>query len=117
MKNYRNYEIWQIAIELSTDIYKITEILPNSEKFGLISQIRRCSVSIPSNIAEGTSRETDKDFKRFLTISLGSIFELETQLLICHNLNYIDSEKLNKTQADIDILRKKIISLIKKLRN
>ena len=86
--NYKNLKIWKLGIEIVDDIFGIISSFPIDEKFGLKSQISRCSVSIPSNIAEGSSR-TDKAFSQFIDISLGSSFELETQLIIAFNRKYI----------------------------
>ena len=94
MRNFRDLEIWKNSIELVKEIYKLTIDLPNAEKFGLISQMNRCSISIPSNIAEGCSKDSQKDFIRFLQISLGSAFELETQLEICIELGFIKREEV-----------------------
>jgi four helix bundle protein len=91
--NYKNLKIWNLGIEIVDDVFKITDTFPKEEKFGLVSQINRCSVSIPSNIAEGSSR-TDKSFSHFIDISLGSSFELETQLIIANKRKYITEEQL-----------------------
>jgi four helix bundle protein len=80
MKSYRDLIVWQKAMSLVVDVYKITEYFPDAEKFGLTSQIKRCSVSIPSNIAEGYGRNYTKDYIRFLQIARGSLFECQTQL-------------------------------------
>ncbi len=82
-------------MEIVDDVFKATESFPNEEKFGLVSQINRCSVSIPSNIAEGSSR-TDKSFSHFIDISLGSSFELETQLIIANKRNYLNKEQFGE---------------------
>ncbi len=89
MHNYKNLEVWKRSVELATQIYSLTDHYPKEEKYGLVSQIRRCSVSISSNIAEGAGRGSDKEFKLFLNYVLGSSFELETQLLISINLGLI----------------------------
>ena len=91
--NYKNLKIWQIGIEIADEVFKVTDEFPNEEKYGLKSQINRCSISIPSNIAEESSR-TDKSFSHFIDISLGSSFELETQLIIAFKRNYITKEQL-----------------------
>jgi four helix bundle protein len=83
-------------MHLVSEVYSITKSFPTNEKFGLASQMNRCAVSIPSNIAEGSSKSTDKHFKQYLDNSLGSSFELETQLIIAFNENYIPIEKLKK---------------------
>ena len=88
MRNFKELKVWQKGFEIAIYSFKITSDFPSQEKFGLIAQINRCAVSIPSNIAEGSSRTSDKDYKRFIEISLGSCFELETQLLIGQELKY-----------------------------
>jgi len=90
MRNFRKLIIWQKAIEITTDVYYFAASLPIEEKFGLRSQITRASVSMPSNIAEGCSRRSDKENAHFLEISLGSSFELETQLIICNSISIGD---------------------------
>ena len=95
MTNFRNLKIWQKGMDIVVDIYKLTKFLPHEEKIDLRSQMTRAAVSIPSNIAEGCSRSSQKDFKRFLEVSLGSAFELETQLLICQRLNFIEENSIN----------------------
>lgn len=82
MKKLNELKIWQKGFEIALDAYNFTKVFPSSEKFGLTSQITRAAVSIPSNIAEGSSRKSDKDYYKFIEISLGSSFELETQLLM-----------------------------------
>lgn len=90
MRNFRKLEIWKQGIELVKLIYWLSEHLPSNEKFGLRSQITRAAVSVPSNIAEGASRNSDIEFKRFLEIALGSLFEIETQLIIIKELNLVE---------------------------
>jgi len=96
MTNFRNLKIWQKGMEIVTVIYKLSEMLPKEEKFGLRSQITRAAIFIVSNIAEGSSRSGKKDFKRFLEISLSSAFELETQLLILQKLRLIKADQINE---------------------
>ncbi|TXD49791.1 four helix bundle protein [Polaribacter sp. IC073] len=112
--NYKNLKIWQIGIEIVDDVYTIIEGFPKGERFGLISQISRCSVSIPSNVAEGSSR-TDKSFSHFLDISLGSSFELETQLIIAYKRNYINKEQLTKIEVKIQEFQKMTMGFQNKL--
>ena len=88
MRNFKELKVWQKAFEIAINCFRITNEFPLEEKFGLVSQINRCGVSIPSNIAEGSSRTSDKDYSRFIEISLGPCFELETQLLIAKELNF-----------------------------
>ena len=91
--NFLDLKIWQKSMILSKELFLMTKYFPKEEKYGLISQINRAGVSIPSNIAEGTSRNSNKDFARFLQISLGSCFEIETQLMLAYDFEYIDKEK------------------------
>ena len=112
--NYKNLKIWKIGIEIVDDVFKITNTFPKEEKFGLISQLNRCSVSIPSNIAEGSSR-TDKSFSHFIDISLGSSFELETQLIIASKRNYIIKEQLTTFEDKIAEFQKMTMSFQNKL--
>ena len=115
MRDFRKYDIWQNGMTIVNSTYLLLNELPESEKFGLRSQISRCAVSIPSNIAEGCSRESEKDFKRFLEFSLGSSFELETQLLICLQNQFTNTEETNNLLVEIKKLQKQITTLIKKL--
>ena len=85
MHNFKDLRVWQKSIQLTTDIYKLLASFPTDEKFGLISQLKRAAVSVPSNIAEGAGRNSNKEFNHFLSISLGSLFELKTQLIISKN--------------------------------
>lgn len=101
MHKYKELKVWQKAIELVTEIYKVTGAFPDKERFGLISQINRASVSIPSNIAEGAGRNSNKEFLYFLSIAHASSYETETQLIISKNLNYISS-------TELDVLTEKI---------
>ncbi|MBI4092783.1 MAG: four helix bundle protein [Candidatus Kerfeldbacteria bacterium] len=88
MKNFKELRVWQKSIKLVTQVYEITKRFPDDEKYGLVIQMRRSAVSIPSNIAEGHMRTTNKDFKQFLSIARGSCAELETQVVIAAELGY-----------------------------
>ncbi|MET4081331.1 four helix bundle protein [Pedobacter sp. UYP30] len=101
MHKFKELKIWQKSIELVTEIYKVTSTFPDKEKFGLVSQINRASVSIPSNIAEGAGRNSTKEFLYFLSIAHASSYETETQLIISKNLNYL---KIN----ELDVLTEKL---------
>lgn len=94
MRKFKELQIWQSGIEITKAVYKVAEKLPNEERFGIRSQMTRVAVSIPSNIAEGSSRQSDTDFRRFLEIALGSLYELETQLIVLKELSIIDSKEL-----------------------
>ena len=106
MHKFKELEIWKKSRMFCSKIYEVTSKFPESEKFGITNQLRRAAVSIPSNIAEGSSRKSNKDFSRFLRITLGSAYEIETQLLISWDLKFISKEEL-------DILSKELDSIIK----
>jgi len=117
MRNFRNFEIWKQGIELVKLIYEGTLLLPKEEKYGLKSQITRAAVSVPSNIAEGCSRNSEMEFKRFLEIALGSLFEVETQLIIIKELNFIKTDNLAPIMTLIEKEGKMINTLINKIKN
>lgn len=94
MHKVEDLKIWNKSIELTKAVYLLVSDLPNDEKYGLSSQIKRCSVSIPSNIAEGAGRNSNKEFKHFLSIANGSTYELQTQLILLTELNLITIEKV-----------------------
>lgn len=116
MRNFREFKIWEKSIQIVIPVYQITKSFPTEEKFGLTSQMRRASVSIASNIAEGCSRQSSMEFKRFLDISLGSAYELETQLIISGELDFITKDQLSAFLPDLIALQKQINALINKLR-
>lgn len=115
IRSFRDLRIWTKGIELVKKIYKITHTFPKEELFGLTSQLRRAAVSIPSNVAEGHIRNHQKEFKQFLFISLSSLAELETQLIIAKELGYIETIKHEAVLSDVDILGKQVRTLISKL--
>ncbi|NEV92745.1 four helix bundle protein [Psychroflexus sp. YR1-1] len=117
MRNFREYDIWIDAMQLVQDVYDLVDNFPSNEKFILSSQITRSAISIPSNIAEGASRATEKDFARFLEIALGSSFELETQLRIASQRNYFTSSELEFLLNNITSLQKRIFALRKNVLN
>lgn len=96
MHKFKELEIWKLSKKYCSTIYLATNNFPTEEKFGLINQMRRASIAIPSNIAEGSSRKSNKDFCRFLDIAIGSSYELETQLLIANDLNFLTPEKVDE---------------------
>lgn len=116
MRDYTKYEVWNDGIEISVKIYNLTNSFPNEEKFGIVSQLRRASVSISSNIAEGCSRSSEKDFKRFVEIALGSAFEVKTQLIISGKLGFVSDENLKEIIESIDKLSKQLNALRNKLK-
>jgi four helix bundle protein len=115
MIDYRKYNVWQKSHQLVLDVYSITSAFPKSEQFNLISQINRAVVSIPTNIAEGCGRETQKELIRFLYISSGSTHELEYLLFLSTELNYLELEISNKILSDIDEIKRMLASLIRKI--
>jgi four helix bundle protein len=115
MKDYKKLIVWQKSMKLVTDIYKLTKEMPGSERFGLISQINRSSQSIPSNIAEGNGRQSQKELLYFLNIAIGSSYELETQLLIVKNLNMISNENIDSCIILNDEIQKMLFGLKNKI--
>ena len=116
MKSYRDLIVWNKSMSLVTLIYTVLKKFPDEEKFGLVSQIRRCSVSVPSNIAEGFGRESNKDFNRFLKISIGSLSEFQTQIEIAYNLKYISEIEFNKIFEDSRECERMMSSFMKKIK-
>ena len=113
--NFKNLIIWQESMKLVSATYELTRSFPDFEKFGLVSQMNRCSVSIPSNIAEGTSTGTDKHFNKYLGISLGSAFEWETQLIVAYNQRYLSKERFLELENSIQQIQRMISGLQIKL--
>ncbi|MBN2721567.1 MAG: four helix bundle protein [Campylobacterales bacterium] len=110
--SYRDLLVWQKSMELTKQVYMITKDFPKDEIYGLTSQIRRCAVSIPSNIAEGRGRNSDKEFIRFLQISLGSLYELQTQLDLALSFNYITNiENILDLSLEIEKMLNKLITV------
>jgi four helix bundle protein len=110
-KSFRDLDVWKLSIEIVKNIYQLTNKFPNSEIYGMIAQLRRSAISIPSNIAEGQGRNSAKEFKQFLAIALGSLAELETQLVISKEVNYLTERDLSPLIIDLDIARKMIKAL------
>lgn len=115
IKNFKQLLVWQKGLEIAVQSFRLTQNFPKEEKFALSSQITRAAVSIPSNIAEGSSRTSEKEYNRFLEHSLGSSFELETQLLIAEAVNYGDSILRTKLLQDVTDEQKMLSSFIKRL--
>ena len=115
MRNFKELKIWQKGFDIAVSSYKLTSTFPKEEKYGLTSQVTRSAVSIPSNVAEGSSRSTNKDYYRFVEISLGSSFELETQLLIANAVNFGQKEVRDAILKDIDEEQKMLMSFMKTL--
>ena len=115
MKNFKELRIWQKGMDIAVNCFKLTGTFPKEEKFGLSIQITKCGVSIPSNIAEGSSRKSEKDYARFIEISLGSAYELETQLLIAQRVDFGNQELLTKTLVDVNDEQKMLMGFGNKL--
>ena len=112
--NYKNLKIWSLGIDIVVDVFELLKEFPKEEKYELRSQISRCSVSISSNIAEGSSR-TEKSFSHFIDIALGSSFELETQLIIANKKNYITNEQLKIIEEKIEEFQRMTMGFQNKL--
>jgi four helix bundle protein len=112
-RSYRDLEVWKLAIDFVKKIYQVTKKFPATENYSLINQIRRAAVSIPSNIAEGQGRSSTKEFKQFLAISLGSVAELETQLIIAGEIEYLTRTEVDPLLNILDRIRKMIKGLAK----
>lgn len=115
IKSFKDLKIWQKGIQLVEDVYALSKTFPKEEIYGLQSQLRRSSVSIPSNIAEGFARIHNKEYRNFLYIALGSCAELTTQIIIASRLKYIEGPKAETILSNIDEISKMTMSLIKKL--
>lgn len=113
INTYKDLIVWQKSIELVSDVYSVTKTFPAEEKFGIVSQLNRAAVSIPSNIAEGWGRESSKNYLQFLRISRGSIMELETLIIISKNLGFIEKQKQELISNRIEEVGKILQGLIK----
>jgi four helix bundle protein len=117
MSTFKDLLIWQKAMNLVTDIYKSTKSFPKDELFGLTSQIRRSSISIPSNIAEGYGRQGKNDYLKFLNISLSSLFEMQTQIEIAKNIDYLNENNFKILYEDSRELGRMLVSFINKIKD
>lgn len=115
MRNFRELQVWQKAMEIAAKMYTLTKTFPSEEKFGLVSQLNRASVSISSNIAEGASRGSDKDFRRFLEIAIGSAFEVESQLLLSQKVGFVSAEQVKELLVLLNEEQRMLSVFIKKL--
>ena len=116
MSNFRNLLVWQKSMSLITKIYVSTKKFPKEEIYGLTSQIRRSSISIPSNIAEGFGRDSNKEYLRFLNVSIASLFELQTQLEIAKNIEYLTQEEDNNLYEDSREVERMLVAFINKVK-
>jgi len=115
VRSYRDLVVWQNAIKLAKAVYQLTQKFPKQETYALADQIRRAVVSVPSNIAEGQARKAPADFKRFLHIALGSLAEVDTQLILAQEFGYLSKDDVDTMDIQIQELRKKLYALINSL--
>ncbi len=116
IESYRDLDAWQLAMEIVVEVYRATRVFPAEEKFGLIAQVRRAAVSIPSNIAEGRGRLGAGEFRRFVSIARGSAAEVETQIAIAVALDFTDAADITPLSAKLDRLSKMLFGLYRSLR-
>ena len=114
ISTHKDLDVWKLGIDLVQKIYTVTTLFPKEELFGLASQMRKATISVPSNIAEGYARNSKKEMVQFLYISLGSLSELETQVIIAGKLSFMDTTEV---LVDIEQIRRKILNLIKYHKN
>ncbi|MEA5401384.1 four helix bundle protein [Arcicella sp. DC2W] len=115
MRDFRKYDVWQLAHNLVLEIYDLTKDFPKSELYGLTNQLRRASISIPTNISEGCGRSSDADFNRFLQIALGSAHEVEYLIQLSTDLNFVTVEKHSELAVKVNLIKKKLYHLSQKL--
>lgn len=112
MRKFKELEIWTLGKEMALEVYRISSTIPPTETYGITAQMRRASISIPSNIAEGCSRNSNKEFNRFLEIAIGSSFELETQLILAAELNFLPGKDIQDILPKLNRLQQKINSFM-----
>ena len=117
MKDFRKLRVWEKAHKLTLDIYGVTSQFPTEERYGLTSQIRRASVSIPANIAEGCGRDSEGELLRFVRIAMGSSSELEYELILAHELGYLSDKEFNMIHRDLVTVRKMLNAFIQKIKS
>jgi four helix bundle protein len=116
MRNFKEYEVWKSAVGLSKDVYSLTTVFPEGEKYILVSQLRRAVNSISSNIADGCARSSEADFARMLEIALGSCFEVQSQLLLAVELGFLEPAQTQATNLKIEQEKRQLYTLIQRLR-
>jgi four helix bundle protein len=115
VRDFKKYDIWKLSHVFTLKIYELTKLFPKDELYGIVSQIRRASSSIPTNISEGCGRTSDAEFNRFLTIALGSASEVEYLIILSKDLNYIDENSFTELNQEINTIKRKIYTLKQKL--
>ena len=116
MKDFKELQVWQKAHALALKVYRVSRAFPNDERFGLTSQLRKAATAVPTNIAEGCGRSTDADLARFADIAMGSASETEYQLLLAHDLRYIDSKTHREIEEDVSEVKRMLAAYIRYLR-
>jgi four helix bundle protein len=114
-KSYRDLEVWQKSMRLAKRVYQVTQKFPSEERFGLTNQLRRAAVSVPSNLVEGHARFGSGEFSRFISITMGSVAELETQILLSSELGYVGPDVANEILAELDAIGKMLRGLAKSI--
>jgi four helix bundle protein len=114
-KPHKKLDVWQTAMSVAKQVYKLTSDFPSDEKFGLVSQMRRAAVSIPSNIAEGAARQGKREFRNFLSMAQGSVSELDTQLELASALGYVSKETIDEISSELIRVDKMLTTLIRSL--
>ncbi|HRJ57996.1 MAG TPA: four helix bundle protein [Anaerolineales bacterium] len=117
MRDFRSLKVWEKSHDLTLKIYKITDTFPNHELYGITSQVRRAAVSIPTNIAEGSGKDSDAELKRYFLIAMGSSSELEYLLLLAHELKYFSTSDYQELQESLTEIRKMLNAFIQKLKS
>lgn len=115
LKSYKDLKVWQKSFELCKKIYRVSRGFPADERFGLVAQVRRAAVSVPSNIAEGHSRDTTRDYVRFLWLARGSLGEIETQLMLARDLQFVRPEEVDSVLSSLDEVGRMLRGLIRSL--
>jgi len=115
IKNFRDLEVWQLGKEIVLDVYRVTKDFPKEEMYGLVSQMRRAAVSIPSNVAEGFNRKHNPEYRQLLYVALGSCAELETQIEVAHDLRFLSTGDRDKVLEKLDHESRMLRNLIKRL--
>jgi four helix bundle protein len=117
IKSYRDLRVWQLALDLAPEVYKLAQSLPRYEQYGLADQMRRAVISVPANIAEGQARRHRREFLRYLSIARGSLAELETLLVLAERLEYLNAESLRVMERAIADVRMPLAGLMNRLRS
>jgi four helix bundle protein len=116
IRDYKELDVWKKSVALTTELYKLTSQFPDTERYGIVSQVRRAATSIPANIAEGWGRGSRREYIQFLTIARGSLMELETHLIVSCNLHFLTSDELtlvSKALKDIEKMLNRLINVLK----